>query len=415
MLPSTLKTVCFFGYPNEDYSRSKILIDGLKKNAVKVISCTDKTGVAPLRYWRLFKKFWPLQKKVDVIFVQFPGHLNTPIAWLLGKIYKKPVIFDVFISLYETYIFDRQVAQPQSLTAKFYWWVDKLSCLLADKVTLDTNAHINYFVKTFKLQRQKFNRIPVGGDETLFHPSKLKRSGATHQKVIVEFHGVFTRIHGAECFVQAAKKLENHPQLEFWLIGDSPNYRLPIDLYKKLKPKTMTYWPRLSVKKLAQKVAQADISVGHLGPTQKARILLTNKMFHALASRVALIAGDNEASRELLQNKKTALFVRMYDEQDLSRKILALAKNSHFRKTLAANGYKLHQQQFTNRKIGRLLKQVMIEAPRAFSPRNLYQQSDRPMTMRAEILPKRNSTDLESRFQSPRSAGRVSRRRTKIS
>lgn len=364
-------TVCFFGYPNEDYSRNKILIDGLKKNAVKVISCTDKTGVAPLRYWRLFKKFWPLRKKVDVIFVQFPGHLNTPIAWLLGKIYKKPVVFDVFISLYETYIFDRQVASPHSLTAKFYWWVDKLSCLLADKVTLDTNAHINYFVKTFKLPRQKFSRIPVGGDDTLFRPLKAKslprdlspskdlRGYKLKAKVIVEFHGVFTRIHGAECFVQAAKKLENHPQLEFWLIGDSPNYRLPIDLYKKLKPKTMKYWPRLPVRKLAHKVAQADVSVGHLGPTQKAKILLTNKMFHALASRVALIAGDNQASRELLQNKKNCLFVHMYDEKDLSRKILLLAKNARLRQTLADNGWKLHQREFTNQKLGALLKKVI--------------------------------------------------------
>lgn len=354
-------TVCFFGYPNEDYSRNKILIDGLKKNGVAVVSCTDKIGFAPIRYWRLVHKFWSLRHQVDAIFVQFPGHLNMPIAWLIGKLYGKPVVFDVFISLYETYIFDRQVASPYSLTAKFYWWVDKLSCLLADSLTLDTNAHINYFVKTFGLPRKKFHRIPVGGDDTVFRPLKAK-SYKLKAKVIVEFHGMFTRIHGAEVFVQVAKKLEDNPHLQFWLIGDSPNYRLPIELYKKLKPKTMTYWPRLSVKKLAQKVAQADISVGHLGPTKKAHILLTNKMFHALASKVALIAGDNPASRELLKNKKNSLFVRMYDENDLQEKIMFLAKNAQLRKSLAAEGYKLHRQRFSNLKLGKILKNIFTNA-----------------------------------------------------
>ncbi|MBI2010487.1 MAG: glycosyltransferase [Candidatus Chisholmbacteria bacterium] len=354
-------TVCFFGYPNESYSRSKILIDGLKKNGVQVVSCTDKTGSFPFRYWRLVKKFWPLHQKIDVIFVQFPGHLNTPIAWFLGKVFKKIVVFDVFISLYETYIFDRQVASPQSLTAKFYWWVDKLSCLLADKVTLDTYAHINYFVTEFHLPRKKFVRIPVGGDETLFRPSLKAKSSKLKAKIIVEFHGMFTRIHGAEVFVQAAKKLENNPHLEFWLIGDSPNYRLPIDLYKQLKPKTMKYWSRLPVKKLAQKISQADISVGHLGPTKKARVLLTNKMFHALASRLALIAGDNQASQELLENKTNCLFVRMYDEKDLARKIIYLAKNSKLRHRLAESGFKLHQKEFSNRKLGSLFKELLLK------------------------------------------------------
>lgn len=352
-------TICFFGYPNETYSRNQILIRGLNKNGVKVISCTDKSGLFFIRYWRLFRKFLPLRHQVDAIFVQFPGHLNVPMAWILGKLFHKPVIFDAFISLYDTYIFDRQVAGQGSLKAKFYWWVDKLACTLADAVTLDTNAHIRYFVRTFKLPRRKFSRLPVGGDETLFHPAKLQRSGTTRKKVIIEFHGMFTRIHGAEVFVQAAKRLERHKNLEFWLIGSSDNYRLPIDLYLKLRPKTMKYWPQMPVAKLAAKIAHADISIAHLGPTQKARMVLTNKMFHALASRVALIAGDCPATREFLVNRHTAFFVNMYDAQDLAQKILYLARHHQLRHRIAQNGYQLHQQHFTNQILGARLKQLL--------------------------------------------------------
>jgi len=353
-----MPTICFFGYPNQTYSRSKILIDGLKKNQAKVVLCTDKSGFAVKRYYQLFKKFLSIHQKVDVIFVQFPGNLNMPIAWAIGKIFNKPVIFDAFISMYDTYIFDRQIATPDSFKAKFYWWVDKISCTLAGKVTLDTNAHIRYFVKTFHLPRSKFYRLPVGGDDTVFKPKTENRKPKT-DKLIVEFHGMFTRLHGAEVFVKAAKQLENKKNLEFWLIGDSHNYRLPINLYKKLKPKTMKYFPRLTVKNLAQKVRSADISVGHLGPTQKARMVVTNKMFHALASKVALIAGRNQASRELFKDKHNCLFTTMYNVNDLAKKITYLANRPKLRRSLAENGFNLHQQKLTNQLLGKRLLEII--------------------------------------------------------
>lgn len=351
-------TICFFGYPNESYSRNKILIDGLQKNNVNVVFCTDKSSLFLTRYWKLFKKFSQISRQIDIIFVQFPGHLNVPIAWVLGKLFNKPVIFDAFVSLYDTYIFDRQIAGQGSVKAKFYWWVDKLAGSLADRVTLDTNAHIRYFVRTFKLPRRKFSRLPVGGDDTLFKPIH-KPYAISHKPIVVEFHGMFTRIHGAEVFVQAAKKLERHDNLEFWLIGSSDNYKLPIDLYRQLKPKTMKYWSSMPVNQLAAKVAQADISIAHLGPTQKARMVVTNKMFHTLASRVALIAGNNPATKEFLVDKKTCLLVNMYDTKDLAHKILLLAKNHRLRYFLAENGYQLHQQKFTNQKLGLELLQII--------------------------------------------------------
>ena len=354
-------TICFFGYPNQTYSRSKILIDGLAKNGIQVVACTDKSGLFLIRYWRLWRQFLFLRQSLDVIFVQFPGHLNMPIAWVLGKLFHKPVVFDAFISLYDTYIFDRRIAEEGSLKAKFYWWVDKIACTLADVVTLDTHAHIRYFVRTFKLSRTKFFRLPVGGDDTLFKPkSKIYPERSRRAKpIIVEFHGMFTRIHGAEIFVKVAKALEHYKHLRFWLIGDSWNYRLPIQLYRQLRPKTMTYWPQLPVDQLARKVAQADISIAHLGPTQKARMVLTNKMFHALASRVALIAGDNPATKEFLLDHHTCLLVNMDDAADLIDKILVLVKDSQLRHTLALNGYNLHQRKFTNQKLASKLLQII--------------------------------------------------------
>ncbi len=349
--------ICFFGYPNQNYSRNSVLIKGLRANKAKISLCTDKTGLFLTRYIKLFKKFQKIASKVDVIFVMFPGHLNMPVAWVLGKIFKKPVVFDCFISLYDTYVFDRQAFPKDSLKAKFYWHLDKLSCQLADKALLDTQSHINFFVRTFKLPRHKFEYIPVGADDSDFKP--IKKTKTKNQKIIIEFHGMFTKLHGAEHFVRAAKALEKHKNLEFWLIGSSTNYLFPLKLVEKLKPKNLKHWPRLTVKQLAKKTAQSHISVGHLGPTQKARMVITNKMYHALASRVALIAGNNLATREFLTNKKDCIYVKMNDQKDLVDKIKLLVQQPKLRQKIAQNGYKLHQSQFSNKILGKKLLQIL--------------------------------------------------------
>lgn len=336
--------ICFFGSYDPLYSRNKILIDGLKKNGVSVVHCRSIHGSFLTRYLELSRCYWNMRQQIDIIFVAFVGHLNIPLAWLLAKLTGKKIVFDMFYSMFDTYVHDRRSAKPGSLRARLYLWIDKIATAFSDIVITDTQAHANYFIELLGSKKQKFKRIFVGGDDTLFKPINKKQ----HSKVIVEFHGMFTRLQGAEYFIQAAKLLEKEINLEFWLIGSSSHYHDPITLYKRLNPLNMKYFGELSVKKLAQRVARADISIGHLGNTKKARSVITNKIFHALAVKTAVIVGDSPAVRELLQDKVTALFTNMADSVDLAEKIKYLAKNWHLRLQLAQNGHQLFKEKLTN-------------------------------------------------------------------
>ena len=66
-----------------------------------------------------------------------------------------PIIFDAFTSHYGGYILDRQYYSKTSWRAKYYRFIDTWSCKLANLVLLDTQAHIDFFVKEFKLDRKK--------------------------------------------------------------------------------------------------------------------------------------------------------------------------------------------------------------------------------------------------------------------
>lgn len=345
---SKIKNICIFGSYLPDYSRNKIIIDGLRKNGINVYQCQSGIGSAVKRYPELIKKFWKIRKEVQLIYVGFFGHLDMPLAWVLAKLTGMPLVFDMFYSMYDTYVYDRKSAEPHSIQAKSYALIDKLSGSLADIIITDTKAHASYFIKTFKINPSKFRRLFVGGDDTIFKIGRKK-----HNKTItVEFHGYFTRLHGAEYFVEAAKKLENESHLKFLLIGTTSNYVVPLERFHKLKPKNMTYIPELSPPQLSKTISDADISIGQLGITEKARSVITNKIFHGLACKTAVIVGDCPASHELLVDKETAIFVKMGNVNDLVEKIKLLAKDSLLRKKIAANGYRLYNIKLTNQKLG---------------------------------------------------------------
>ena len=333
-----IMNICFFGSYQRNYSRNKILLDGIQKNNTNVIHCNSHHGFFFHRYWELIKSFWKNRNAVDVIFVAFPGQLDVPLAWLIGKLTHKPVVLDMYYSMYDTFVFDRKSFTPDSFQGKIYYYVDKLAALLADHIVTDTNAHADHFSTQFKIRREKFTRIFVGGDDSVFQPLSRNR---VKKSLIIEFHGMFSLAQGAEYFIEAAKLLEREPGLKYLLIGDSTYYALPKEKLNQLRPKNLTYIGEVSLTRLAQLVSKADICIGHLGVTSKAKNAISNKTFHALFSGKPVIVMDSQANQELFIKGISALFVRAGDARDLAKKIQLLAKSEKLRQKLVHNANKL--------------------------------------------------------------------------
>ncbi|HCS79098.1 TPA: hypothetical protein DIV55_05160 [Patescibacteria group bacterium] len=333
-----LMNICFFGSYQKTYSRNKILLDGLLKNNVKVIHCNSHYGFFFQRYWELADFFWRNKQAIDVIYVAFPGQLDMPLGWALGKLFRKPVVLDMYYSMYDTFVFDRKTFTPKSFRGRAYYYIDKLAATLADHIITDTHSHASHFSKLFKIPKEKFTRIFVGGDDAVFRPNTRKHD---RKNLIVEFHGMFSRAQGAEYFIEAAKLLEWERNLKFLLIGDSTHYLLPKEKLAELQPKNLTYLGEVSLSRLAQLVAAADICVGHFGSIVKAKNAISNKTFHAIFSAKPIIVMDSQANRELFVNGVSALFVRPGDARDLAQKIRLLSKSQKLRRKLVDNASKL--------------------------------------------------------------------------
>jgi glycosyltransferase involved in cell wall biosynthesis len=222
---------------------------------------------------------------------------------------------------------------------------------------LDTDAHIDYFTDNFGIPRDKFHRVFVGADESLFYPRQLKRDD---HKFRVFYYTAFLPLHGTEYIVRAAERLRNEKEIEFIVVGNGPEHTRVRELAQGIGVDNIRFIDWLPYEQLPLEIAQADICLGgHFSDIDKAKRVIAGKTFQFLAMRKPVIVGDCMGNRELLTNREDALFVTMADAAALAEGILELKVNEELRKRIADGGYRTFMNKCNIDSIGVELKKAI--------------------------------------------------------
>jgi glycosyltransferase involved in cell wall biosynthesis len=348
--------VCFFGIYDPTYSRNRILADGFSQKGWLVYHCR----IDPRRSGGI-KKYLQLiwltgrfrQKKPDLIIVAFPGQT---VVWIARLFFGKRIIFDAFVSLYDSNVFDRRLYSSSSWWGRRDWFLDWYSCRLAWRVLLDTTEHINYFTKTFNLRRSKFLLVPVGADQRIFKPCP---SPPTTGKITIHFHGSFIPLQGLRYIVEAADLLRDEGFI-IQIIGAGQELE---DIKKIIKSRELESClkliGRVPYEDLPIWINKADICLGIFGDTPKAARVVPNKVYECLAMGKAVVTADTPASREFFNNGKDILLCAPADSIALANLLRELKGDPARRQLLGEAGRRLFAQKFTAPQIVLgLLKQV---------------------------------------------------------
>ena len=80
-----------------------------------------------------------------MILVPYPGYVDMPFIAAIARARRIPILFDTFISLYDTIVEDRGLRGRHSAIGRATHAADTVGCRLADLVLCDTPAHADYF------------------------------------------------------------------------------------------------------------------------------------------------------------------------------------------------------------------------------------------------------------------------------
>ncbi|MCH7492338.1 glycosyltransferase [Patescibacteria group bacterium] len=328
-----MKVLYFATYYTKHYVRQDVIRRALSQiQDIEVVECVyNRKSVT--RYIQALWKFVVLPKKdIDIIIVGFRGHEILPIMRLLTK---KPIIFDAFISIYDTLCFDRKKYSSSSVIGRMAYWLDRYCCRTADGILLDTKAHINYFVNTFNIPKEKFFNVPVGADKKIFYP---RNQVEKKSKFIVFYYGTALPLQGIATILEAAKILEYESNILFKLIG--PIRKKFKDEINQLDLKNVEFVDWVPYQQLPEEIMKADVCLGgHFSSVNKARRVISGKTFQFLAMGKPVVVGRNRANEELLKDREDCLMVKMTDAGDLARAIMELKTNEALREQVSKRGY----------------------------------------------------------------------------
>ncbi len=348
--------VAYFGNYNPQYTRVRTTLKGLKRAGISVVECNGNASGKFIRLFILAKKYLKIAPEIDIIMVSEAGQSYVPLAKLLAFITKKPLLFDAFLSYYHVKIEDEKIAPPDSLKAKYFYLLDKISCRLADLIILDTPEHAEYFSKTFNMARKKIKVIPVGSDEEIFYP--IEKNGLK-KEFLVFLVSSFYPLHGIEYVLEAAKLIKKYNDVKFLIVGDGPTKETNIKLAKKLDLDNTEFKGRVSPEELANLMENADICLGQFGKTQQTQMVVPAKIYDAIAMAKPIITAQSTSVKSIFKDKESIIFCQPANPRSLAESIILLKENNNLRQKIVKNGHKIFQEKFSLIKIGEMLKSII--------------------------------------------------------
>lgn len=339
------QTLCAFGYFDPEGQRSWVIRKGLKEAGFDIRLCrTEKRGFWPKL--RDLKAQWKeMRDTIDALYVVFPGHYLMPLAWRLARKKHIPVILDVFISLYEAEVEDRARLRAWHPKAWMLWFADWLACMLATVILIDTEEHREYFVRRYRIPREKFLIIPVGCRTDLFRTTVNCQQLSVHRRYSVAFHGSFIPLHGIETILRAAEVLRNDP-VEFILAGKGQTLPKMKALAGELRLGNVRFLDFLPLREIPDFIAGADVCLGIFGTSAKAARVVPTKAFEIIAMGRPLITARTPATEHVFRDRENALLSTPGDPHDLAAMIRELMQNPALAESIARAGHRLFIERF---------------------------------------------------------------------
>lgn len=318
---SPVRILCWGTY-DTGKPRARLLLKGLRDNGATLTEChvdiwhgvTDKSQVRGIRQrlgimlrwvfsyprlaWRLARAPRP-----DVILVGFPGILDMLVAAPIARWRRIPLVWDMFMSIYDTVVEDRRLLHATGLAARLLHALEGFTLRRADLVFLDTHAHARRIERLFNLLADSIGAVWVGCETDIFHPreTSIRTSNEIPHDLRVLFYGQFIPLHGIETIVHAARLLQHEP-VQWTLIGVGQEASRIDALLAEVPLPKVRWEPWVDYTQLPLRIAEADVCLGIFGSSKKSASVIPNKVFQIVAMGRPLITRDSPAIREILED-----------------------------------------------------------------------------------------------------------------
>lgn len=181
-----------------------------------------------------------------------------------------PLVWDTFLSLYDTVVDDRGLVGPRHPLARLLFAWEWLALRAADLLLVDTTAHGRWFARRYGIDPSRIEPVLVGAEIKAFYPLEAERTTApSGLPYRVLFYGQFIPLHGMDTIVHAARLCASEDIL--WdVIGDGQETDRFRRLLDEQHLRQLDWSPWVPYESLIRHIHDADLCLGIFGASDKA-------------------------------------------------------------------------------------------------------------------------------------------------
>ncbi len=290
----------------------------------------------------------------DFILVESPPLFLGKTAWLLSKIKRSKLIFNVSDLWPESA--ERLGIVKNRFFLRMAYWLEAFLYKRSWLITGQTQGIVKDIQNRFPGKRCYW--LPNGVDLNFFKTEVYLNSiwrekhGFTSTHFILLYAGIIGHAQGLEVILKAAERLRENSNIKFVLLGSGPEKEKLVSLKEELNLENVFFLPTVTKNEMPSVVASCDAAVIPLRKLEIFKGAIPSKIFENLGMRKPIILGvEGEAKELFIDEAQAGIFFEPENDESLSFAVQELIAYPEKLKQMGDNGYAYVAEKFERNRI----------------------------------------------------------------
>ena len=294
-------------------------------------------------------------KKVDVIY-ETSTPLTVGIPAIILKLLKRvPFVFEVRDQWPEIPI-ELEIIKNR-IMKKVLLWLER-SIYKRSSAIVALSPGMAEGIKNVLTEERPVEVIPNSCDIDVFKPdingSSVRKKYGWSDKLVLLHFGAMGKANGLDFVIDAAGRLEDHPDIHFVLAGDGGRKRILIERIEQLGLNNIEVIDSRPKAELAELVAACDISMVIFAYYPILENNSANKFFDSLSSGKPVLLNYSGWQRKILEENNAGFGCDLFDLEQFIEKVRYLNSHREQLKQMGQNARRIAVKKFDRDKLASL-------------------------------------------------------------
>jgi glycosyltransferase involved in cell wall biosynthesis len=300
-------------------------------------------------------------KNVDLVWGTSPPIFQGVSAWLLAKLKRIPLLFEVR-DLWPDFAIGVGVLRNRILI-QLSFWLERFLYHNANLVMVNSPGFVTH-VKSRGARRVEL--IPNGADLGMFKPmddgASFRSANHLEDKFVVLYAGAHGMSNDLGVVLEAAGLLQAQQattDVKLVFLGDGKEKSNLQERAASLGLINVLFLPPLPKKEMAVTLAGADACLAILKPIDEYKTTYPNKVFDYMAAGRPIVLAIDGVIREVIEAAECGIFVQPGDPQALAQAISDLAGDKEKARRMGMRGPGYLERQFNRSALAEKLAGIL--------------------------------------------------------